>query len=75
MKPIVHGLENIYPDQVDFVYLNIDDPATNDAKQEYGFRYQPHFLLLNSEGEVVQEWLGYVDQGNFQAAIDNVLSN
>ncbi|MCA9952259.1 MAG: thioredoxin family protein [Anaerolineales bacterium] len=75
MKPIVHGLENIYPEQVDFVYLNIDDPATDEAKQKYGFRYQPHFLLIDENGEVVQEWIGSVNQGDFRVAIDTILSN
>lgn len=75
MKPIVGGLKNIYPDQIDFVELNIDDPATNEAKQKYNFRVQPHFLLIDENGEVVKEWLGIVEQGDFRAAIDEVLSN
>lgn len=75
MKPIVGGLKNIYPDQIDFVELNIDDPATDEAKQKYGYRYQPHFFLVDENGEVVQEWIGSVSQGDFQVAIDAVLSN
>ena len=58
-----------------FVYLNIDDPATDEAKQKYGFRYQPHFLLIDENGEVVQEWIGSVNQGDFRVAIDTILSN
>lgn len=75
MKPIVHELEAAYSDQIDFVYLNIDAPNTRDAKLKYGFRYQPHFLLIDGNGEVIQEWLGYNSANVFEEAFANVTVN
>lgn len=75
MRPIVHGLENEYQEQIEFVYLDIDDPDTAEAKEKYGYRYQPHFFLVDGNGEVVQQWLGPVQESEFRRAFNEVLSN
>lgn len=75
MMPIVHGLEETYQGEIDFIYLNIDDPATDEAKLKYGFRVQPHFILLNADGEIVQQWFGYNSPNVFEEAFDALLTN
>lgn len=70
---MVHGLEREYGEQIEFVYLNIDDPTTEEAKQKYGYRYQPHFFLVDANGEIVQEWLGPVRKEQFVEAFATVL--
>lgn len=74
MEPIVHGLENEYGERIGFVYLNIDDPETTAAKEEYGYRVQPHFFLVDGNGEVVKEWLGQVSRDTFITAFETVLA-
>ena len=74
MKPVVNGLENIYGNQVEFVYLDIDDPSNNEAKEKYGYRYQPHFFIVNSEDEVQEQWVGYVEQDTLTVALDDFLT-
>ena len=73
MEPIVHGLEAEYGDQITFEYLDIDDPETTDKKSEYGFRFQPHFILLDADGNIVQEWLGYQSANVFEEAFADLL--
>jgi len=73
MKPVVHGLEAKYAGQIDFIYLDIDDPANDVAMQRLGFRVQPQFFLLDADGDVVQEWLGPVDADDFEVAFVQVL--
>ncbi len=75
MKPIVNGLESEYGTQIEFVPINIDDPESTAYKQQYGFRYQPHFLLVSPEGEVIEEWLGYTDAAFFEQTFATVLEN
>lgn len=70
---MVDGLEREYGEQIEFVYLNIDDPSTAAAKEKYGYRYQPHFFLVDANGEVVQEWLGPVKREQFVQAFEMVL--
>lgn len=75
MKPIVNGLEEAYGSQIEFVPVNIDDPGSAALKQQYGFRYQPFFVLVDADGEVIEEWLGYTDAPFFEQTFDAVLEN
>ena len=74
MKPVVGGLKNIYGDQVDFIYLDIDDPSNDEAKEKYGYRYQPHLFIVNEADEVEEQWVGFVEQGVLATALDTFLS-
>lgn len=73
MIPVVHGLEAMYADQIDFVYLDIEDPASQGLKEALGYRYQPHFFLVDGEGNVVRQWLGLVSQSDFEQAFQEIL--
>lgn len=70
MAPIVHGLEVEYFGSVNFVYLDIDDPANDNFKKELGYKYQPHFFLVDGEGNILLQWLGPVPAADFRAAFD-----
>ena len=50
-------------------------PESEEAKRKYNFRVQSHFILLDANGEVVQEWFGSVPADNFVAAFDETLAN
>jgi thioredoxin-like negative regulator of GroEL len=73
MIPIVHGLQARYSDRIGFVYLDIDDAATQPFKRELGYRVQPHFFLLDAEGNIVQSWLGRVPEAELEQALQSVL--
>jgi hypothetical protein len=74
MAPVVHGLEAEYYNQVKFSYLDIDDPANDDFKRILGFRGQPQFLLLDENGEIIQQWFGRVSIEDFRSAFDVALN-
>lgn len=74
MAPIVHGLEAEYQDQIRFVYLDIDDPATDKYKRELGYRYQPEYYLLDPEGNVLNAWFGFVEPEAFEMVFQEVLA-
>ena len=65
----MHGLEAEWGGQVDFVYLDIDDPATEPFKRQLGYRVQPHMFLVDGDGLVLQQWLGFVDAATLEAAL------
>ncbi len=69
MAPTVHGLENLYGDQVTFIYLDRDDPATLELQDQLGYIYQPHFFLLAPDGTILGQWRGYVDGDVLQTAL------
>ena len=72
MAPIVHGLEVEYFGKVKFAYLDVDDPANDEFKKALGYRVQPHFFLLDGDGNIIQQWVGSVSADEFRAAFDSV---
>jgi thioredoxin-related protein len=66
MAPMVHGLEAKYAGKIKFVYLDIDDPANQATKREFGFGYQPEFYLLDGQGNLLKKLVGLVPQEQFE---------
>ncbi len=73
MAPIVHGLEAQYYGQIEFSFLDIDDPLTQPFKEEFGFTYQPMFVLLDSNGTPVKTWFGGVSTEEFATEFMKVI--
>jgi thioredoxin-related protein len=73
MAPIVHGLEAQYGDRMQFSYLDIDDAQNDQFKQALKYRAQPHFFLLDADGNIVKQWLGRVSAEEFAAEFDTAL--
>ena len=62
MAPVVHGLEAEYSDRMNFVYLDVDDPNTQELQSALGRRAQPEFYLLDADGNLIQQWFGTVSK-------------
>lgn len=73
MIPIVHGLEEDYWGQIDFVYLDHLDSKNQDVMQRYNFVWRPTFILIEPDGTEVQRWFGYVPAGMFRQAFNAYL--
>lgn len=74
VAPTVHGLENMYGDEVAFIYLDRDDPATLSIQEQLGYTYQPHFFLIDANGIVLGQWRGYIDGPELQQALVDAIS-
>lgn len=74
VAPTVHGLENLYGQQVNFVYLDRDDPRTVAIQGQLGYTYQPHFFLIDPSGTVLAQWRGYIDGPELQQALVNAIN-
>jgi hypothetical protein len=66
MAPMVHGLEAKYFGRIQFTYLDADDPRTDDFQRALGFYYQPEIYLLDAEGNVLQKWIGFTSEQQFE---------
>ena len=75
MAPVVHGLEIEYWGEVDFVYLDVQDPATQEFRNQFGFRYQPYLIFLDGEGNQVGEAIGYQDETNLRGMIEQLTNS
>lgn len=67
MAPMVHGLEAKYFGRIQFTYLDADDPRTADFQRTFGFYYQPEVYLLDPNGIVLQKWVGYTSEEEFES--------
>jgi hypothetical protein len=65
----VHGLEAKYSGQVEFVYLDIDDSRNDEFKRQFGYQYQPHLFLLDGQGNILNQWVGLVDEATLDSAL------
>lgn len=74
MAPLIQGIENEYRDRVNFVFLDIDNPATEYFKRELGFRMEPHFFLLDAQGRILRQWVGYVSVDVLRDALEAALN-
>jgi hypothetical protein len=73
MAPIVHGLEQEWGQQVDFLYLDIADSVNADAMARFGFRATPHFFLVARDGSVARTWQGLVERDTLAAALGGLV--
>jgi len=73
MAPMVHELEAKYFGRMQFTYLDADDPRTQDFQRTLGFYYQPEVYLLDANGNVLQKWVGFVTQEEFESVFAQYL--
>ena len=62
----MHGLEAKYFGKIKFSYLEISNPLTADFREYLGFKIRPSFYLLDADGKVLHEWIGYQTQDQFE---------
>lgn len=70
----MHGLETEYFPDIEFVYLDVDDPATQPFRDQLGRRAQPEYHLLDGDGQVVEVWMGRIDPDEMRARFDELLA-
>jgi hypothetical protein len=73
MAPMVHGLEAEYFGRIKFTYLDADDSRTGDFQRALGFTYQPEAYLLDADGNVLQKWVGYTSEQEFEDVFERYL--
>jgi thiol-disulfide isomerase/thioredoxin len=72
MAPVVHVLEDRYGDRVNFVYLDLDDPANSLFKSMLKGKMPPFFYLLDSQGTILEEWQGLVPIETLDNALKSI---
>ena len=70
----MNGLEAKYNGQVNFISLDIDDSRTDQFKQALGYRYQPHIFLVDGDGNILSQWVGFVAEQDLEGAITDAIA-
>jgi len=74
MAPVVHGLESQYFGKVGFAYLDIEDAQNAALMQQFDFRYQPMFVLVDGSGAPVKTWFGAVSAADFESEFAKMIN-
>lgn len=64
---MVHGLEAKYFGRIKFSYLEISNPQNADFIKYLDFRVRPSFYLLDGNGTIQHQWIGYQTQDQFES--------
>jgi hypothetical protein len=70
----VHRLAEVFKDQVDFVYLNIDRPETFESRQRFDIVNRSQYVLIDAQGNLIKKWFGFLDEDEVKATIDEFLA-
>ncbi len=62
-----------YDGRVEFIELDVDDPATGPMRDRYGLVAQAQYILADAEGAPLKKWFGVLREGEMVAAFDGVL--
>ena len=71
---MVHGLEDEYWGQIDFVYLDTDESATRTVANEYAAYGQPVFVFIDAEGNQIAKWRS-MNEREMREAFDSYLAS
>ena len=69
MRPVVHGLEQQYGDRVAFAGVDYYNQANRELVQQYRVVGHPTFVVLDREGQVVKQFVGYTPEADLDAAL------
>jgi thioredoxin-related protein len=68
-KPIVDGIETEFQQELDVIRLDVQDPASRDFMERYGFEYTPTFILFDGDGNERWRKLGALNKAAVQSAL------
>ncbi len=55
----MYELKADYEEDIEFLFVNIDEPESQSDMEKYQFRSgTPHLLLFDENGEVARQWFG-----------------
>ena len=69
MRPVVHGLEQQYGDRVAFAGVDYYNQANRELVRQYRVVGHPTFVVLDREGQVVKQFVGYTPEAGLDAAL------
>ncbi len=73
MTPVMLKLVGDYGTRMNFIFLDVDNPAIAKFKSQLGYKTQPEFFLLDKQGNILKQWSGSVDEAELRAALDAAL--
>tara|TARA_Y100001933_G_C18693717_1_gene436118 strand:- start:72 stop:617 length:546 start_codon:yes stop_codon:yes gene_type:complete len=72
MAPKINNLKTEYGDQINFVFLNVDNPKWNKYIQNFDVNGIPHINLFNSNAELEATFVGLQDEDLIKNSLKSI---
>jgi len=69
----VDRLKAQYGAEIEFIMLDVDDPATRSMRDRYGLVAQSQYVLADAAGPPQPKWFGYLQESEVAGAFDTFL--
>jgi len=63
-------LQANFGDRIGFYHIDTDDPRQRQIARAFGLFRHTQYVLVDGEGNTLQEWNGYLDQEEIAIALD-----
>jgi thioredoxin-like negative regulator of GroEL len=73
MKPIADRIEKRYQGTVIFDYVDYDNPKNKVILKKYNVSMNPTILVFNAQGQIKEQYLGSVEEGQLDAAVQSFI--
>ena len=74
MRSSVRRLQETYADRVDFHILNVDHFSTSELARQYGVSAIPNIVLLDSQGNFVQQFVGFQTEQDLINVVERLIA-
>lgn len=69
MRPVVNGLQQRYSDRVAFAGVDFYNRSNRGLVQQYRVLGHPTIVVLDQDGKVVKQFVGYTSEADMDAAL------
>jgi thiol-disulfide isomerase/thioredoxin len=70
--PTMRELDRAYGDYVEVYFVDIDDYENASLERQFGVRSIPHTVILDDQGNVAEQFIGYTERRRLEGAINGV---
>lgn len=64
-----------FGDQIPFVKLDVDNPDTQETRQQFDLLQRSRYVLVDAEGDIVRAWIGPLAATDIESAIREFLES
>ena len=71
----MYALQADYSEEMEFIFVNIDEPESQPQMEQYGFvSGTPHLILFDGRGEIVRQWFGLFEREQVEIMFPDALN-
>lgn len=69
------GLREQFGTQIEFIVLDVDDPASLPLRQQYDMVQRSRYALVAADGTVIQRWFGFLNEAELESYLSQYVAS